>query len=406
MTHRLCFCPATSGGYGIVHVGADIPGSQILMASSNACGRHISISSYLGGYKDRISFYVMDEIEIIMGVVEDGLIEAATKIISDRNPDILLVYVCCSTYIAGLDDNRLRQRIKDANPGTEVLVLDMNPVAVDTFNPPAVSTQRRILGLLDYSGDKDGSVNLIGSDISPDPECELYELLRRNGVSKAKHLTLCKTYQEFLDMGKAGLNIVLSSKALGAAKDAVDRIPYLYIPPTYSISEVEMNYRLILGSKGADTDEYASKTRDRISECLESMEGLKISVGSTATERPFALARSLAEYGFDIASVFHSGISKSARADLDWLKENVKGIGIYDVSDPALMKSKGLLGHADVAIGFNAAYFTGATHVVNMILDMGLFGFHGISRLMDMIMESLGNESDLVTMVEDANLVI
>ena len=78
------------------------------MASSNACGRHISISAYLAGYSDRMSYYVMDESEVILGVAEDGVVESASKIIRSRRPRILLIYVCCSTYISGLDNERLR----------------------------------------------------------------------------------------------------------------------------------------------------------------------------------------------------------------------------------------------------------------------------------------------------------
>ena len=60
----------------------------------------------------------------------------------------------------------------------------------------------------------------------------------------------------------------------------------------------------------------------------------------------------------------------------------------------------------DLAIGYNAAYFTKARHIVNVVLDMGMFGFHGIRGLMANMEKAAECESDLESMVEKANLVI
>ena len=403
----LRFCPATSGGYGIVRIGADIPESQILMASSSACGRHISVSSFDAGYRDRISFYVADEKEIILGTMEDGLAEAAGRIISERRPKILLIYVCCSTYIAGLDNDRLRSRIKRENPGTEVQVMDMNPVAAGTSNPPSVATQRKIVGLFKITGRKDRAINLIGSDAAPMKGCELYDIAECNGI-EIRHLTLCKTYDEFTEMGSSSLNAVLSSKAMVAAKEISDRIPYLSMLPTYSIDRVRENYGKLFDMMGMSYDlgHVEEKTARKVESTAEFVRGMSISVGSTATERPFGLAKALYDYGMDVRSVFHDGISKAEAKDVDYLRSETPSLKIYDCGDPSMSSKIGKCDRADIAIGFNASYFTRAEHNVDIVLDTGLFGFHGIEAMMEAIIESVRHPKGLTGLVEKANLVI
>lgn len=377
------------------------------MASSNACGRHISISAHMAGYSDRMSYYVMDESEVILGVAEDGVVEAASKIIRSRRPKILLIYVCCSTYISGLDNERLRQRVKSENPDTEVLVVDMNPVAADTHNPPAVATQKKILGLLDFTDTRDDIVNLIGSDAAPDAECELYPLLKGCGVKEVKHLTLCRTYDDFLRMGMAGTNLVLSVKAMSAAKE-IRNARHIPLFPTNSVDRVKNHYRRLSESLGVsfDLDKYAKSAEDHVRKVSDMVKGMTVSVGSMATERPFDLARSLVDYGFDVRSVFHSGISKAGKEDLEYLQARIPDLKIYDCGDPAMSSMVGKCGSADIAIGFNAAYFTMAQRSVDIVQDRGLFGFYGIERLMDKIEESTKSPTDFHRQVENANLVI
>ena len=61
---------------------------------------------------------------------------------------------------------------------------------------------------------------------------------------------------------------------------------------------------------------------------------------------------------------------------------------------------------AGTAIGFLAGYYSGAPHVVNLMLDEGLFGFWGITRLMDMLLEAANTTSSLEACIERYGLII
>jgi nitrogenase molybdenum-iron protein alpha/beta subunit len=156
------------------------------------------------------------------------------------------------------------------------------------------------------------------------------------GVSKVNHLTLCKSYDEFLDMGRAKLNIVLSAKGIKASKEVSDKVPFFVMLPTYSVEQVISNYRTIFQHLGKEyvLDEIISATEREIRKTVDRLKGSRITVGSTATERPFALARALSEYGFRIDSVFHSGILQSEKEDYDWLMKNVEGFHAFCCEEP------------------------------------------------------------------------
>jgi hypothetical protein len=187
-----------------------------------------------------------------------------------------------------------------------------------------------------------------------------------------------------------------------------DRVPYHPALPSYSIEKVLQDYEAILGRFGKvlDLEGYAERTRDRIQKTVDSVGGMTVSVGSTATERPFSMARALYDYGFDVRSVFHNGIPVSERANLEYLRSNIPGLMVFDCGEPSMSSRIGKCARSDIAIGFNAAYFTGTEHMVDMVQDMGMFGFHGIDTLMARIEDASRRTSVLSEVVERANLVI
>lgn len=49
---------------------------------------------------------------------------------------------------------------------------------------------------------------------------------------------------------------------------------------------------------------------------------------------------------------------------------------------------------------------TGSDKVVNIMEDEGLFGFDGIVRLMDMLVEAYMKKADVQEMIKEAGLII
>ena len=63
-------------------------------------------------------------------------------------------------------------------------------------------------------------------------------------------------------------------------------------------------------------------------------------------------------------------------------------------------------GEKYLCIGFDCGYMTGSEKVVNIMEDEGLYGFDGICRLMDMLVEAFRGKADVRHMIKEAGLII
>lgn len=63
-------------------------------------------------------------------------------------------------------------------------------------------------------------------------------------------------------------------------------------------------------------------------------------------------------------------------------------------------------GEQYLCIGFDCGYMTGSDKVVNIMEDEGLFGYDGIVRLMDMLVEAYTEKADVQEMIKEAGLII
>ena len=407
MRNDLCFCSTTRGGFGIVREGAQIPESHILLASPAACGRHTSISSISLGYKNRVSYYIFDESELIFGTLEDGISQAAKELLEYVQPKVLLVYVCCVMYIAGFDESRLKNRLELENPGLVVQICEMNPISVGTSSPPAVTMQKRIYELLEFSGERRRAINFIGNDYPIDHECEIYFILKQLGI-QCNHISEMSTFDEFRSMGTSLLNIVLSQTAVQAAELMNNYIPHVKLLPEYDLNGVDLYYAQLssLLEESIDTSKFRQNATCEIEKTLKILGRKRIAVGSSATSRPFALAKALTEYGFNVTSVFIDQISKSEIQNMNWLLSNVSNFQIFNVESPEMVGRIGTCGNVDISIGYNAAYFSGSEVVVDVVSDKGMFGYYGIVLMMRSITEALSNSKNLENMIDETWLVV
>lgn len=56
--------------------------------------------------------------------------------------------------------------------------------------------------------------------------------------------------------------------------------------------------------------------------CVAQLKGVPVLVDSSAAMRPFAMAKALAEYGFQVGAVFITHGKEEDRAEREWLESN------------------------------------------------------------------------------------
>ena len=74
-------CPG-NGGWGMVRIAMMIPESYELFVSPAACGRHGALGAVQHGIRDRLSYYFVEEKDIIEGY-DAAVIDAADLLLLD-----------------------------------------------------------------------------------------------------------------------------------------------------------------------------------------------------------------------------------------------------------------------------------------------------------------------------------
>ena len=213
-------------------------------------------------------------------------------------------------------------------------------------------------------------------------------------------------------MASSRANLVLTPTGVQAAKE-MERalgIPFLFLPVSYRIGEIEAGYRQLrdfLAPSDAEPDlsaECAAALR-AVEAALRAVGDRPVIVDASATIRPFGLARALLEYGFSVRRVVAQKCIPIDRESLDWLEENRPDVELVQPGHHRAVRFEGRLAEA-LAIGVDGAYLAGARHVVDLFADGALFGFHGLRVLMERMRAAAEAETDLKRLIESYGLVV
>lgn len=406
---KLCFCSAAFGNWGIVRLGTLVPESHMIFACPYSCGRHNSIGAIKHGYKDRISYLFIDERDLAMGTIDEDLANVVDAVLRTVRPQpkVILLYFSCVLYMSGFDWDALICQLEQTYPGIRFRPCMMNPVAADRKKPPVPVMIDTLCSLWDDCAGRVNAANLLGCYGKLDVGCELPTVLRECGVEDLLHFSDAKTLEEYNRLGHSRYNLVIRPEGLLAAKTRKKSIPYAFLPVTYDISQIFYQYRSIFDTLGneADLSAYELSAREAIAKTLEKVGRRPIAVGSSAVCRPFSLARALISYGFTVTDVFFEGCPEfevEAKNDL----EIIGTIEFHDIHDPQYSEQVGSIGRAELAIGYSAGYYTGANHVVDLMIDDGMFGYGGVCRLMELMQQAIESPVAVQTMIESYGLII
>ena len=401
------------GGWGMVRIGMLVPESVQLFVCPFACGRHGAIGAMRQGFKDRLAYLYVDQNDIVRGY--DDLIPGAVEELLDalpRRPRVVLIFLSCLDDLIGTDREALLEVLHGRFPDLRFRICHMNPISLDSKSPPPVTIRRRIYSLLEPSETKETSVNSIGNLEAVAPECELHRVLEGLGAGELRHISRCRTFEEFQRMASSRANLVLAPTGVQAAKD-MERalgIPFLLLPVSYRIGEIEAGYRQLrdfLDPSGAEPDLSAERAAALVAveAALRAVGDRPVIVDASAVTRPFGLARALLEYGFSVRRVVAQKCIPIDRENLDWLEGNRPDVELVQPQHHRAVRFEGRLAEA-LAIGVDGAYLAGAGHVVDLFADGALFGFHGLRVLMERMRAAAEAETDLERLIESYGLVV
>ncbi len=411
----LCYCSASAGGFGLVNFSLRLPQSHVMLVGPQSCGRHTSLGAFMRGYEDRNSYLFLDEADICLGTVDDLIVDAVQETLDvvKARPRVFIVMLTCLPFIEGVDERALVDRLSSIHHDIAFQVFLMNPVSAGTNRSPGKVLYSRIAELWDTSSEQDGSMNIVGSVIPPAKDSEIYKVSEACGITSVNHIGSSEDYDAFRRMGRAKWNLLLKSDCRTMAEELYPRMGYMFSPVSYEPDVIRGTYEEMFKMVGGSTDldVYEEKARATTLEASSELKGLDVAIGSSATMRAFGMARFLLSNGIRVTDVLRPDPEASPPPAYDaeaarWVKANAPGVRYHDPSDVGFVREVGKAFHADLAIGYDAAYFSDAKHVLGFYDDAGMYGFHGTETFMKGMVNALDRERDLIGMLYDARLVI
>lgn len=398
------------GGWGVIRIAALVPESYQLFVSPFACGRHGALGGELNGVKNQISYLYIDESDIVSGGYEDLIPQAIEELFQalEEKPKVLLLFVSCLDDLLGTDHEQLNKILTEKYPDVQFRSCHMNPINLDTEFPPGVTLQNNIYSLLEKRESKTKAINLIGNNAPINKECELYSIMNSCGY-KVNHITDFTEITDFKSMSESKLNLVLSPVAKYASKvmeESLGIIPLLAYH-TYDIDEIKKIYEMLSDLLKIDIGmkNYESETRKIIQKTVSIVGAYPIAIDYQAVRKPFTLAKSLLTYGFEVGLIMVDEVKPFDKEPYNYIIENYKNIKIVNAVHHNMTVHKNKE-NKYLCIGFGCGYATNSKHVVNLMEDETLFGFHGVKELMRMLSEAKSVEIDLQEMIGEAKLII
>ncbi|MGL6220769.1 MAG: nitrogenase component 1 [Lacrimispora sphenoides] len=404
------------GGWGVVRLAMLVPESYQLFVCPFACGRHGALGAIGHGLKDRLSYLYIDESDIVSGGYEDLIPEAVAELLEtlEKKPKVLMIFVSCLDDLLGTDHESILAVLREQHKDVRFTFCHMNPITLDTDNPPPVNIRRKMYGLLEPSEGKMRQVNLIGNPVQIRPESELFAFLQAMGIHQVNHIAQFETFEAYQQMAAAQWNLVTAPPGVKAAMDMKERlnIDFELAYTNYREEDILNTYERLMEKLADkenvrfDLETYQRKARQAVMEAREAARNRPVFIDDTAVIFPFAAARAFIEAGFHVAGIFARTVGEAEKKHADWIHEHMPEIQIINPIGYDIPSKIGVFPKDGIAIGFEAAYVTRSRHVYGLVNNEGNFGFDGIIRLMQGLVHAVQVEEDLETLIKNYGLVI
>lgn len=393
--------PPARGVWNIVHTGMLVPQSHQIFACAQGCLRGVLLTAAEMNAMDRMSWIAVEEEDMFDGTMEQDIIDGTADILKKLpcRPRAVLLFISCIQLFAGCDFEMILSELRAQFPDIDFTDCYMTPTMRKTISPDAKMRMQLYDALRPLPLNK-RSVNIIGCDRPLDEDTELLKIIRSNGFT-LRDLTLCRTYDEYLEMAESAVNITCMPTAKLSGERLSDRFgaKHLYLPISFDVKTIEENYKLLCDTLDIDIPDFSkdiSAAERAMKTAAEKLSGRVIAIDFTVAARPFELAKVLCGYGFKVKYIFADSISEEDKPSFEWLKENFPNIRICSVTGSAMLFTSADESECSkiVAIGQKAAFYCRTDHFVNTVANGGLYGIAGVKKLAELISDAAETPKD------------
>lgn len=396
--------PPARGVWNIVHTGMLIPDTHQIFACAEGCLRGVILTAAEMNAIERLSWISVSEQDMFDGTLESDIVDGVCEIIErlDKKPRQILLYLSCIHLFAGADFEVILSQLSEKHPDIDFTDCYMTPTMRKTVSPDA-QMRMQLYNALKPLPLNEKAVNIVGCDRPTDEDSELVRILKNNGFT-LRDITRCSTYEEYLKMAEASVNI----SYLPTAKMGADRLEErfgaksVYLPNCFDYEKIKANHASlceVLGVDIPDFEEDIASAEKALAKAKSVIGDTPIAIDFTAVTRPFELALLLVQHGFDVKYIVCDELGEDGEA-FDELKRVCPDMMIYSALNVNMLFAPYSVDEKVLAIGQKAAYYFATDNFVNIVANGGYYGFSGIAKIADLIVDAYQNEKDRRTVIQ------
>lgn len=383
------------GPWNIVHTGMLLPEAHQIFACAAGCLRGVVLTAGEMQAMERLSWISVSEEDMFNGELEENIIRGAAQIVQalPRRPKAVLLFISCIHLFAGCDMARTTRELEERFPDFRFIDCYMTPTMRKSGLTPDQLIRRQLYKVLPNVPPAPCTAAIIGNDRPTSDTSQLSLLLQQNGW-QLRDLTRCQSYDQFIATADSQLLITTALPAVAAAKALAQRTgrKHLHLPLSYDFGEIRQHLESLAQAMGVATPD----TREAEAAAQESLRQLRQEVGDTpividytATSRPLGLALMLLRAGLNVERVYADAFTPEENAAYQQLQLYFPGLRLSPTVHPAMLHCRPEKSNdACIAIGQKAAWFKHANHLVNILGGGGYWGFDGICRICQAIIDA------------------
>lgn len=388
------------GTWNIVHTGMLIPGSHQIYVCAANCNRGVILTAAEMNAVDRFSSIALCEDDLIDGGMEELVIDGVTDILHKlrKKPTVVLLFTVCLHHFMGCDLEYIYQTLRERFPQQRFVDCYMDPIMQKGGLTPDQKMRTGLYACLEKRKKNQRQINIIGNDLKLEESCEMLCFLKEAGY-EVKDITTCENFEEYLSMSESFLNISCYPPAKVGAEHLSKRLDmkHLYLPACFDYDEIEKNMKTLadeLDILMPDMTAYREKAEDSLENAKRIIGDTKIALDATAVPRILGLTKLLLTHGFRVERIYTDVFSPEEEKEYQWMKENFPELEVCATIHPKMRIFPRGQKEKVLAIGQKAAYFHQTEHFVNMVEGGGLYGYDGICRLSERMVEAFYERKD------------
>ena len=396
------------GNWNIVHTGMLMPEAIQIYVCADNCMRGVVLTAAEMNAVRRFSYVIIKEDDLLNGNLEDVTIEGVTDVLNklEHKPRAVLLFTVCLHHFLGCDLKMVYDELDRRFPEIEFVRCYMDPIMQKHGLTPDQKLRKAMYDPLKDHNIDQHVVALLGHNFLLDKSSDIKRFLKKCGL-ELREITTCETWTDYekISEAKAFLSIYPTAKygALSLAKRL--KREHIYMPASFDYEEIKHQMKELADVLDLDLEKYFD-CEEEIDACERAMMHVQDIVGNTPIlidylmhPRPLGLAKYLLEHGFQVKAVYLDGVSPEEKEAFDWLKEHSPELELRATIQPKMRVLPRNHEGKILALGQKAAWFTKNPYFVNVVEGAGLYGFDGIRRLAELMIQAYQEEKEVEDLV-------